>query len=163
MNTTLRKCIDCGRLFAAQEGVQQCQNCSADERTVYKRIEDAVTVDKLDSVAAIAVDLGVDSGMVRRVLADMPYLASQVQNDELCPRCGIRAAVIGKDYCSACLMDLSADLRDMAGAIGSRPESSGRNKPYISHASIAKALREKRRRTGHHRFNPVPPNVKGNG
>lgn len=162
MSTTLRKCLDCGRLFAAREGVQQCQNCNADERSVYKRIEDAVVLDHLTTVPGIADELGVDTALVRRVLADMPSLANLVENDEFCMRCGIRPATIGRDYCSNCIMELNADLREMA-AISQRSgpsRAAGREAPAIR-MSVGKALREKQRRTGHYRFNPAPPNIKG--
>lgn len=162
MNTTLRKCIDCGKLFAAREYVQQCQHCATDERTVYKRIEDAVVLDKLTSVSAISIDLGVDASVVRRVLADLPYLSDVVENDESCTRCGIRAAAFGRDFCSYCMADVNADLRDMVSLTErGKPVQDPRKEFGGRSLSVGNALREKRRRTGSYRFNPVPPNIKG--
>lgn len=162
MNTTLKKCVDCNRLFSGAEGVQQCQNCAGDEQSVFRRVEEAVTLDGLTTIAAIAGSLGVDAAVVRRVLADLPLLAQQVESDETCVRCGVRPTKIGKEYCPHCLMSIDADLREMTEQVAqestvrdTRPEARMRN------LSVAQALHEKKRRTGHYRFNPVTQNVKG--
>lgn len=160
MNTALRKCLDCGRLFAARDGEQQCRACSEDEQLVYRRIEDAIVTDELRTVPDIALALGVDAEVVRRVLADMPHLASLVENDALCPRCGIRPIAFGKEYCPHCLMDISASLREMAGAAARNMELLARQ-PETTASGVLDALRSKRRRTGHYRFDPAPPNIKG--
>lgn len=162
MKLNLKKCVDCGRLFSASDKVQQCQRCAGDERMVNKRVEEAVVLDGLTTVAEIAASIGVDAAAVKRVLSALPLIAEDVESDETCPRCGIRPTRIGKPYCPVCLMGIDADLREMAARVEQdRAQRDARPEARMRGLSVAQALHEKKRRTGHYRFNPVSPNVKG--
>ena len=69
--------------------------------------------------------------------------------------------MIGKDFCSNCLMELNSELRDMTAiAERNRQLETSRPESRMRSLSVANALREKQRRTGHYRFDPVPPNIK---
>lgn len=161
MKTNLKKCTHCGRLFSGVDEIQQCHVCADEERAVYKKIEDAIALEGLKTISAIAAAIGVDPSTVKRILAELPLAAQHVECDEPCPRCGVRPLTIGKDFCGTCALEVDADLRDMAGRVereiaarAQRPEAD------LIGLSVSAARREKQRRTRRRRFAPASPHKK---
>lgn len=164
MKMQLKACSECGQLFSAFEEIHRCSSCLESEHAVYARIEEAVLVKGYSTVGEIAEALGVDAKTVKRVLKDLPTVAARIENDEMCASCRAHPKKHGFNFCTICLVNLDADFRDSKELLTRQIEERDRRpEARFRGTSVSAAIKEKRRRAGHHRADSVPKNVKGGG
>lgn len=163
MDETLKKCEKCERLFSGPEGMEECHSCrdAGDVDNLLALVQHAVRVRGRTSLVEITAVTGIGAIDVRRILENSPALAKDVNTGDLCAHCEKRAVVEGRDLCHVCIVDLEADLKDQQESVTQdlvareeRPES------RLRYQSVGAALRDKRRRTGSHRFDSTPRNIK---
>jgi len=151
----LRKCPDCGKIFAAHPGKARCLVCTTHYLQESALVEYAIAQLELDTPEVIAEFLGIPEDRVRQCIRDSSLLSAQAPVEAPCSRCG-RAPATGRGrFCTDCLIDLDKAFRDAAGAVEKRLETMP-SPLKGSRTGMLKALLDKRGRAGFRRFDPTP-------
>lgn len=154
------RCHDCGVQFESI-GDSRCEACRKKRERLLGLIGNAVERGA-SNVRDIAKNTGFSRSEVAKTIQSSHYLSHVANSDEICTQCRERFAQQGSLYCLACRLALHKSLGDAATATRDG-EKKRPKKPEDRMKSLTTtdALREKRRRTGSHRFDPSPKLRKG--
>jgi len=160
MATEQARCHDCGTPLETV-GESRCDACLRKRARLLGLIENAVERGS-SNIRDIARSTGFSRSEVAKTIQSSHYLAQAADSDEICSHCRERFAQKGCAYCLACRLALHKSLGDAASATRDG-EKNRPKKPEDRMRSLttSAALREKRRRTGSHRFDPAPKQRKG--
>lgn len=149
MQTKLKNCASCGKLFSAPEGVRACGPCIDEEARVRDLVDRAVEIHGLKTAGAIAkfAELPVDT--VKRVIRLSRVLSQVTSIEELCKRCEQRTALKRSDYCVLCSLEIHASIRDTVVELNTKiAERNARPEARFRSRKVREVIREKRTRTG---------------
>lgn len=149
MSAVFKKCGGCGRIFGAAAHVRFCEACLADEDRDLGSIEDSVRRSGVANTDEIASRTGLSVDRINQLL---PNLADDHANaGDMCLSCRVQPAFGRSNYCLAC---------QLGNQLARTAPRKRENKSKAYRPPVWQSVNEKRRRTGSHRFDPVPRGVK---
>lgn len=110
----LRRCDDCGKLYADIWGKRWCVRCDELREQRIERIENAITGAMKRTISEIAEFTGIPEREVRRLVTAIPSLNWAVDFQEQCVRCRKEPAQPGSEFCLECRMELHERFEEVA-------------------------------------------------
>lgn len=110
----LRRCDDCGKLYADIWGKRWCVHCDDLREKRIELIENAITGAMRRTVSEIAEFTGIPEREVRRLVSSTGALSWAVDFQEPCVRCRKEPAQPGSEFCLECRMELHERFEEVA-------------------------------------------------
>lgn len=164
MDRHLAKCGECRELFSAYAKETRCPECEREAARVFELIDSALGYGNSTTAREVSEIIELPLEIVKRAVRRSRTLSDRALLEEPCKRCKDREAIRHSDYCALCILAIESSLRDAVAEVKkSMAEPPWRPENRIGKMNVLTAMREKRRRTGSHRFTATPRSVKGGG
>lgn len=117
MAEKLRNCKGCGRVFMSK-GAKFCPACIDKQHEDEQRIIDYVSDNPNCTILDIVKALGIQEGVVRRLIEEGRLLQAGIDFFYPCERCG--APIAAGQYCADCAEKLKAEIAEMQARLDAR-------------------------------------------
>ena len=106
----LKKCINCGDLFAAAKGQKICPNCLAEEENKFQRVKDYLWDNPGATISQVSEATDVGEAIIKKFVREGRLKEVQGSNMTVeCQRCGKEISE-GK-YCDECSTEIANGIQ----------------------------------------------------
>ena len=114
MPPNMKRCNDCGKLFAAAPDKNLCDTCLRNRMSRPERVREAIEKQGLESPEEIALAVGIPVDDVSTILNRLELPQKIVPRESLCARCKHRESAQGSSYCIECRTALDRQFGEAA-------------------------------------------------